>query len=152
MNTRITVIRPNGRVIGDTEKDPEAMENHANRPEIRQVLEGPSEVGSSTRYSTTLEDTLMYVAVAVAEDGSTTAVVRTSIPITTLTKRLDAAYRVVITAGVVGVLLIIAAVPWFSIRLTRLSTDTKHQRPGRATRLHDAPQPHDVEQSTTAQR
>ena len=129
VNTRITVILPNGQVIGDTEEDPKTMENHADRPEIRQVLEDPSAVGSSTRQSTTLEDTLMYVAVALPEDGSPAAVVRTSIPITTLTKRLDAAYRVVLTAGVVGVMLIVAAIPWFSIRLTPLATDTKHQRP-----------------------
>ena len=126
VNTRITVIRLDGQVIGDTEEDPKTMENHANRPEIRQVFEDPSEVGSSTRHSTTLEETLMYVAVAIAEDEQAAAVVRTSIPITTLTKRLDAAYRVVLTAGVVGVIVIIAAMPWFSIRLTRLSTDTKH--------------------------
>ena len=128
VNTRITVIRPGGEVIGDTEEDPKTMENHANRAEIGQVLEDSSVVGSSTRYSTTLEDTLMYVAVAVAEDGQTVAVVRTSIPITTLTQRLHAAYRVVLTAGLVGVLLIIAATPWFSIRLSRLTVDGPKRR------------------------
>ena len=126
VNTRITVIRPGGQVIGDTEEDPATMENHADRPEIRQVLDDPSAVGNSTRHSTTLEDTLMYVAVAVVEGGQAAAVVRTSIPITTLTKRLDAAYRAVLTAGMVGALVIIAAMPWFSIRLTRLSTDVDY--------------------------
>jgi len=128
VNTRITVIRPDGQVVGDTEEDPNTMENHAKRPEIAQVLDDPSVVGSSTRHSTTLEDTLIYVAVALPEDGSTVAIVRTSIPITTLTKRLDAAYRGVLTAGVVGVMVIIAAMPWFSIRLTRLTTETKPDR------------------------
>lgn len=144
VNTRITVIRPNGQVIGDTEKDPKSMENHADRPEIRQVLDDPSEVGSSTRHSTTLEETMMYVAVAVREDGSTAAVVRTSIPITTLTQRLYAAYRVVLTAGVVGAMLAVAAIPYFTIRLKRLTTDTKHERTGPSTRLDDRPQLYDL--------
>jgi len=128
VNTRITVIRPDGLVIGDTEKDPATMENHANRPEIRQVLDDPSEVGTSTRYSTTLEDTLMYVAVALGDDGSPAAVVRTSIPITTLRKRLHAAYRGVLTAGLVGVLVIIFAIPWFTIRLKPLGRDEPKPR------------------------
>ena len=123
VNTRITVIRPDGLVIGDTEEDPKKMENHANRPEIRHVLDNPGEAGSSTRRSATLEETLMYVAVAIPSEGGVEAVVRTSIPITTLQKRLDAAYRVILTAGMVGVIVIIAVMPWFSIRLTRLTTD-----------------------------
>jgi len=122
VNTRITVILPNGQVIGDTDEDPTTMENHADRPEIRQVLRAPSEVGSSTRLSTTLEDTEMYVAVAVVEDGSPAAVVRTSIPITALEKRLNAAYRIILFAGGMSVLLIVAVTPWFSIRLNRLTS------------------------------
>ena len=128
VNTRITVIRLDGQVIGDTEEDPEGMKNHADRPEIRQVLDNPSEVGNSTRHSTTLEETLLYVAVAIPKDGPLEAVVRTSIPITTLTQRLHAAYRVVLTAGLVGLLLIIAATPWFSIRLSRLTVDGPKRR------------------------
>jgi len=130
VNTRITVIRPGGTVIGDTQEDPATMENHAARPEIKQVLDDPAEVGNSTRYSTTLEDTLMYVAVALPQDGPPAAVVRTSIPITTLETRLHAVYRVAFTAAVIGVMLIVVATPWFSIRLTRFDADTpKPKRP-----------------------
>ena len=32
--TRITVIRPTGEVLGDTDKDPRFLDNHAKRPEI----------------------------------------------------------------------------------------------------------------------
>ena len=32
--TRITVILPSGRVIGDSHETPQMMDNHANRPEI----------------------------------------------------------------------------------------------------------------------
>jgi len=140
VNTRITVIRPDGQVVGDTEESPQAMENHADRPEIAQVLADPAVVGESTRYSTTLEETLMYRAVAVLKDEAPIAVVRTSIPITTLDARLDAAYRGVATAGLVGMLVIIGAMPWFSIRLTRLTTQTKQRSAGEHPRS-DAQEP-----------
>ena len=38
MNTRITVIRDSGDVVGDTNEDPAKMENHADRPEIKQAM------------------------------------------------------------------------------------------------------------------
>jgi len=34
LNTRITLIAPDGTVLGDTEEDPADMQNHASRPEI----------------------------------------------------------------------------------------------------------------------
>src|SRR5882672_5884372 len=37
---RITVIDPKGAVLADSEHEPETMENHADRPEIRQAYSG----------------------------------------------------------------------------------------------------------------
>jgi two-component system phosphate regulon sensor histidine kinase PhoR len=59
--TRITVILPSGKVIGDSEKDPEEMDNHVDRPEVIQALRG--QVGMSRRYSRTLERDMMYVGI-----------------------------------------------------------------------------------------
>ena len=38
--TRITVILPDGTVIGDSREKPRLMDNHANRPEIITALAG----------------------------------------------------------------------------------------------------------------
>ena len=38
--TRITVILPDGTVIGDSRETPRLMDNHANRPEIATALAG----------------------------------------------------------------------------------------------------------------
>lgn len=127
VNTRITVVRLSGEVVGDTEENPQEMENHADRPEIKQVIDGPSSAGQSTRYSTTLKETLMYVAVAAPEGSSPVAVVRASIPITTVAERLSSANQGVATAGLVAILLMIAAIPWFSIRFDRLTEETKRR-------------------------
>ena len=37
-SSRITVILPSGKVIGDSEEDPLKMDNHADRPEIASAL------------------------------------------------------------------------------------------------------------------
>ena len=60
--TRITVIEPGGRVLADTLKPPHAMENHKNRPEIATAWKS-GQPEQSVRYSTTIREDLMYVAV-----------------------------------------------------------------------------------------
>ncbi|RKY57908.1 MAG: hypothetical protein DRP94_07710, partial [Candidatus Latescibacterota bacterium] len=79
IGTRITVIAPDGVVLGDSEEDPERMENHATRPEIKRALEG--QVGKSIRYSTTLKQRMMYVAIPVEKSGRIVGVIRTSLPL-----------------------------------------------------------------------
>ena len=37
-DTRITVIQPSGKVLGDSEADPETMENHSDRPEFVKAM------------------------------------------------------------------------------------------------------------------
>src|SRR5439155_27337825 len=39
---RATVIEANGKVLADSQADPESMENHATRPEIKAALDGHS--------------------------------------------------------------------------------------------------------------
>ncbi|MCG2777069.1 MAG: cell wall metabolism sensor histidine kinase WalK [Desulfobacterales bacterium] len=78
-STRITVILPSGRVIGDTEEDPSRMDNHVDRPEIIEALTRDS--GTSTRYSRTLDRHMMYVGIPLKRNGMVAAVIRTSIPI-----------------------------------------------------------------------
>lgn len=79
IDTRITVIGLDGLVLGDSEKDPHKMENHLVRPEIQQALrEG---IGKSIRYSTTLKEEMLYIAVPTRKNGNTTGIVRASFPL-----------------------------------------------------------------------
>jgi two-component system phosphate regulon sensor histidine kinase PhoR len=102
--TRITVILPDGRVIGDSDSDPESMENHGDRPEFIRALAGMT--GSSIRYSDTLRERFMYVAVPVRFEGGISGAVRASMPLTALDRSLSAMYlRITIS----GILVAIAA-------------------------------------------
>jgi len=60
---RITVIDETGKVLADSEANPDAMENHATRPEFVAALQG--QIGSATRLSKTIGVDLLYVAVPV---------------------------------------------------------------------------------------
>ncbi|MBM4090505.1 MAG: cell wall metabolism sensor histidine kinase WalK, partial [Planctomycetes bacterium] len=115
--TRITVILPDGRVVGDTEADPTTMDNHKDRPEVRAAISGG--VGQSTRTSPTVKEELMYVAVPAYRDGALTAIVRTAIPVTEIHAIYDA-IRWRILLAVLGVAAVLAAVSlWVSSRIAR---------------------------------
>lgn len=71
---RITIIDTAGVVIADSWENPTAMENHAQRPEVRDAIAG--EKGVAIRYSTTVSENLLYVAVPVRDGAQTVGVVR----------------------------------------------------------------------------
>ena len=85
--TRITVILPEGNVAGDSEEDPKIMDNHLNRPEILTALGG--DTGSSIRKSETLKILMMYVAIPLCSKNSTLAILRVSLPITSINQTID---------------------------------------------------------------
>ncbi|HHO76510.1 MAG TPA: HAMP domain-containing protein, partial [Deltaproteobacteria bacterium] len=78
LQTRITVINFSGKVLADSENDPETLENHRDRPEIIAAFIG--ETGRVVRYSLTLQKDMLYVAVPMEIEGKTGAVIRMSIP------------------------------------------------------------------------
>jgi len=80
IDARITIVALNGTVLGDSGEDPSNMENHADRPEIVDAL--ATGIGESTRYSTTLEQRMMYVAVPISYHDVTMGVARVSLPLT----------------------------------------------------------------------
>jgi two-component system phosphate regulon sensor histidine kinase PhoR len=72
---RITYIRVDGKVLGDSDHDPGDMENHATRKEIVEANENGS-VGTAIRYSATVQRNLLYVAVPVKQGGQTNGYLR----------------------------------------------------------------------------
>jgi len=75
-DNRLTVILRDGTVIGDSAYEIGSMERHDNRPEIRKASFG--EVGFSSRFSNTLQQKMMYLAIPLSVDGERRAVVRLS--------------------------------------------------------------------------
>jgi len=84
--TRITVILPTGIVIGDSNEDPAIMGNHALRPEV--ITARRDDVGKSIRFSTTLQERMMYVAIPVKDKEEVIAVIRAALPVTAIDQAL----------------------------------------------------------------
>jgi two-component system phosphate regulon sensor histidine kinase PhoR len=66
-NARITLVAPDGTVLGDTFYDADLMDNHLNRPEIRAAIGERTE--SSIRYSNTVDQEMLYTAVSLDHNG-----------------------------------------------------------------------------------
>lgn len=101
---RVTVILPDGRVVGDSSENPAFMENHRDRPEIRDALDG--KIGRETRLSATLAEELMYVAIPLQRDGKVAAVLRTSFPVHTMAQTLHTVYWRIAGAGLAAVVFV----------------------------------------------
>jgi hypothetical protein len=81
---RVTLIGSNGVVLADTERSPEAMENHLTRPEVKEAL--ASGEGSALRYSATTNMYYLYFARKVEAEGRV-AVLRAAYPLEFLSER-----------------------------------------------------------------
>jgi len=98
-STRITAILPNGEVIADSDEIPGQMKNHADRPEFQDALKKGS--GNSIRFSETLGKRMMYLAIPIKQEGKVLAVVRTSVPVTTIDEALKNIYKNLFWAGLI---------------------------------------------------
>ncbi len=65
-SVRVTLIAPNGEVLGDSSADWKEMESHKNRPEVVDAYQNGS--GTAQRYSDTLKVNMLYVAVVDREN------------------------------------------------------------------------------------
>jgi len=121
---RVTVIAAEGRVLDDSAHDPQTMENHAGRPEIRQAFAGGE--GRAVRHSATLDRDLVYLALRYQPEGHGPVVLRLALPLRHIDeslaefrRRLWAASLVILLVGGAASLLISRS---FSARIRRLKT------------------------------
>ncbi len=115
--TRITLIHPSGEVLGDSDENPQEMENHAGRPEVKAALLGSR--GIFTRYSDTLQQEMMYVAIPLEKEGEIAGVVRTSIPVSEIDTTLGSIYQKIALTGLFLVLLAAVASLYVARRISR---------------------------------
>ncbi len=79
---RVTVITVGGKVLADSQSDPQTMENHAGRPEIQDALAKGE--GRSIRRSVTVKSNLLYYAARWSSAGAPPVVLRFALPFQTL--------------------------------------------------------------------
>ena len=111
--TRLTTIAPDGKVLCDSERDPATMENHATRPEIIQAYEG--KVGVSQRFSATLKQYMLYVAIPMTNNNRIIGVMRTSLPLTEINREL----RHLLAKMVLGILVVTLFAAFITLLVSR---------------------------------
>lgn len=115
---RVTFIAPDGTVVGDSDVTAEALaslENHADRPEVRAAL--TDGVGVATRYSSTVDTDMLYVAVPVpGPPVPDVRVVRLALPLTEVQEQLAVVRRAAL-AGLLAGLAVALALTWITSAL-----------------------------------
>lgn len=113
IQTRVTIILPSGEVIGDSFARTMTMENHLSRPEIRAAISG--EKGMAIRYSSTLDQNMMYIALPLAGPDGIMAVIRTALSVSAIDKNIQATRNKVIVF-LIFMVMTAAGVSWYVTR------------------------------------
>lgn len=98
-STRITVVSNTGEVLADSDENPYLMDRHSDRLEIIEALNGRA--GTSIRYSFTLNQDMMYLAIPILENDIILAVVRLSFPLTFIEETLWQIQERIIIGGII---------------------------------------------------
>ncbi|MFZ7127436.1 MAG: ATP-binding protein [Desulfobacterales bacterium] len=148
---RVTVMLPDGRVVGDSFNSPREMDNHADRPEIRTARFG--KVGTAVRYSTTLTQRMMYVAVPVTMGSGVVGVLRTSLSVASIDNRMASVqWRIGIGAGIIAIVILAVSI-LVSRRISRPIEELKRgaDRFSAGDLSHRLPLPPSEEMATLAE-
>ena len=87
MDSRVTVIALDGRVLGDSDTDSTHMDNHAHRQEIQQAsLNG---IGMAIRFSDTLKYNFLYVAKKIMKGSQPEGFIRLSVPLREIDRSIN---------------------------------------------------------------
>ncbi len=117
IDARVSIIRSDGVVLGDSEVDPATMDNHSGRLEVVEALDKGT--GSDIRRSETLHYDMMYVAAAVSLDGADVGVARVSLPLT----KINAAMGHINLVITLGALIAAALGILLAFQVTRITVD-----------------------------
>ena len=116
---RITILDTNGVVLADSEENPGSMENHRGvnkREEIEVAIK--KGIGNSQRYSTTINEDMLYVAILASVENSN-IIIRTSESMQSLNTSINKARKRIVLISIIILIVIIPLVIITSRLITR---------------------------------
>ena len=131
IKARVTLITPNGTVIGDSDVGQARLaqlENHLQRPEVQEALRNGS--GSAVRYSDTLRTSMLYSAMTYGS-GKTDGFVRLAMPLDYLAATRNNLHSLVGWATLITILLALL----FSYFLSNLTSKPLRDMADAAARI-----------------
>jgi len=108
LGVRVTIIDISGKVVADSKVSRENLkylENHSNRPEILSALK--KNIGISKRYSTTLKQEMLYVALPLIKKEKLLGTVRLALPLVDVERIIFQAKRIALISLGLGLLMAI---------------------------------------------
>jgi len=100
LGARVTLIGPDGVVLGESHTDRTRMDNHLSRPEVAQAL--ATGQGNSVRISSTTGFEMMYSAYAIRQNGQTVCIVRVALPLSQVEANTAHLQRVLLGASLLA--------------------------------------------------
>jgi two-component system phosphate regulon sensor histidine kinase PhoR len=113
---RVTIIDNSGRVLGDSDETSKRMENHSTRPEIKDA--DISGVGSSIRFSKTIQRNLFYLAITINQD-SDKKFLRLSVSLHDIETAINKIRMKIISASIVTLFIVIVIGLFQTGRITK---------------------------------
>ena len=117
---RVTLIRSDGAVLGDSElgaDELDGVENHRERPEVREALEGRT--GHAIRRSVTVGYDLLYTAVPFPSIGPISGSVRFSLPLTRVRQKTGQLWKATAWASLLVFIAAAIVAFWLSRSISR---------------------------------
>ena len=114
--SRFTIINSQGKVLADSQQSPQKMDNHATRLEIIEAREQGMAITS--RYSQTLAQKMIYLALRITENKEIIGFVRVSMPLTTIDKKVAQLNRAVLLSALTCACLALLLSFYFSKRFS----------------------------------
>jgi two-component system, OmpR family, phosphate regulon sensor histidine kinase PhoR len=115
-DARLTVVRRDGAVAADSEKDPATMSNHLQRPEIQLAREHGE--GLSERSSETTGVPYLYYARRIGPAGAEIGYARAAFPLDSIERRIASLRATVGGTGLAAVALAAAIALYFARRIS----------------------------------
>ena len=124
ISARITLVDQDGAVLGDSESLPNLMDNHLDRPEL--IFAKNESFGTARRFSQTLNQDMMYVAIKMKIFSGEVGFLRLALPLTVVNLQIQSLRnKIYMSGGVIGLGLLLIAY-YFAYRvLSPLTKVTK---------------------------
>jgi len=117
-DNRITIIDYNGTVLGESDSNISTMENHLDRKEIKEAIQG--NVGTDERFSKTIKLTYLYVALPIQ---SKNIIIRVSVPL----YQINSINKTFLFYTILGILAGLLLTILISVKLSKFITSPINQ-------------------------
>lgn len=117
VNLRITILDLEGNVLADSWENASDLDNHLGRQEIQAAFK--SDYATAIRYSTTLEQNMLYVAVPFYQNNQLTGIVRTAMTLTPIESSYHMIKAVILSALLVTIFVTIIVGIWLAHKNTK---------------------------------